>query len=204
MKKQILTICIFFLLSQITCETVNLFYNSKVPHKVPLKSEFKEWPLEKQYSSYISSFSNVKDPYAQSRTWAREIIEKYGRAVLPLLDKDLEDAICFNMDREPCDDRVGLISYLLSYMQDASLLKEEETIMYTRIYEKKIEDYVMKYRVIDGTVHSTIKCISFFQKITSPYVTPPEHLRGNSQELKEYYEKKLGITGVAVVKSGWD
>ena len=169
----------------------NLYYNAKDPKPQLDGTEFEKLSLEDQYVSYMSSFRYVGELRGQELTYARLMVKKYGRDVLPLLDKDLLENNCFNFYRKPYDNCISLISYILSYLKKSQLLKEEETILYTRIYEKKLEDYVRTFKIIDGTVYSVIQCIIYIRQDDAP-----AYLCADENTLKNYYEKKLGITGV--------
>ncbi len=160
---------------------------------------FKNLSLEDQYTSYIETFRHVKDPRYRPVPWARLLVEQNGRDILPFIEKDLESSNLNFVYRKPYDRILGLIAYILNDLDDVNLLTIEDKNKYCLIYEEKIEEYVEENKVIDGTIRFAMGCITVFG-------TVPDYLFGNSKSIKEYYEKKLGITGIIAgdLNSMWE
>jgi hypothetical protein len=86
-------------------------------------------------------------------------------------------------------------------------LDKGEIQWFVNEYKRRIDEYIRAKRVIDRTVLSSETLISFLTRNDSsaesitryghPYFARPSKFRGN--EIKEYYEKRLGITGLEVV-----
>lgn len=193
MKKTYIVFLLFLLIMNITAKEMQL-YNNDTGEK-----EFSELELEEQYLSYMNSFRYVKDPRSQPLYWARSMVKQYGREVLPLIDVDLE--VC-NFDheyRKPYDSGMGLIAYILSALNRLELLTQKDKDYYQSIFLNKLEDYVLKFRIIDGTVRVAIKSTEFFSVL-------PEDFPYGSEPLKEYFEQKLGISGIVAgnLNSYWE
>ena len=153
-------------------------------------AEFKELSLEDQYTIYISSFSHVGDTRGQQTTYARLMVEKYGREVLPFVDKDLQTAFFDNHYAKPYDSTLSLISYIIDYLKESNLLSENEIELYCLIYQAKLDCYILKYKKIDGTVRVATKCInSINDNVKYPYT---------AEEYAIYFEKRLGIEDITV------
>jgi len=161
--------------------------------------EFSKLTVEEQYLSYLNSFRNIRDPRDQPLKWAKRIINQYGRDVLPYLEKDLEINDVEHIFRKPYDDPLGLISYLLSELVERKELSKEEQYFYQVIYFKKLDEYILKYMIIDGTVRVVIKTISFFSDLPSDFPF-------DSLSLKSYYEEKLQVKDIIAgdFYSYWD
>lgn len=186
MKKTLLITIIILFLVNISAKEMELYRNFTGVQ------EFSELTLEEQYTSYMNSFRYLVDPREQPLKWAKRMVEQYGRDVLPLLDKDLETASFDNTYSETTDDPLGLIAYILSDLSENNYLSEDEKLLYTEIYETKIEEYILKYNVIDNTVRVAMACISYFSKIPSYFA--------DKEKMKEYYEEKLGVKGLKVAE----
>jgi len=161
--------------------------------------EFSELELEEQYNSYMNSFRYIKDERGQSVKWARRMVKQYGREVLPLIDVDLEVCNFYHEYRKPYDRPLELIAYILAEMDALKLLTQKDKDYYQSIFLNKLEDYVLKFRIIDGTVRVAIKSTEFFSVL-------PEDFPYGSEPLKEYYEQKLGISGIVAgnLNSYWE
>ena len=194
MKKLIMLFFIMNVLSLVPATEYNLYRNVRqnILPEISVE-EFEELSLEDQYTSYISSFASVGDTRNQQLTYARLMVEKYGREVLSYIDKDLKTVTFYNMYKKPYDDRIGLIADILSNLNKGKLLTDEEVNEYIEIYEKKLEEYVKKFKIIDGTVYSAVRCIVFIGQSDAPI-----YLQGDEEDLKNYYEQKLGITDIVV------
>jgi hypothetical protein len=98
-------------------------------------------------------------------------------------------------------------NYVFSDTTPLYILDEGEIQWFVNEYKRRIDEYIMAKRVIDETVLSSEIDIIFIvgydgnaESITKyghPYYDEPVKFRGN--EIKEYYEKRLGITGLKVV-----
>jgi hypothetical protein len=119
---------------------------------------------------------------------------------------------------EPNDITLSLISYVwyklnlydgdvFSDTTPPYTLDEGEIQWFVNEYKRRIDEYIRAKRVIDRTVLSNeteIAAIAGYdgsaESITRyghPHYDQPVKFRGN--EIKEYYEKRLGITGLKVV-----
>jgi hypothetical protein len=97
--------------------------------------------------------------------------------------------------------------YVFSDTTPPYTLDEGEIQWFVSEYKRRIDEYIMTKRVIDETVLSSeidILAIAGYDggaesitKYGHPHYDQPVKFRGN--EIKEYYEKRLGITGLKVV-----
>lgn len=151
-------------------------------------SKFGVLSMEDQYLSYINSFRHIRDTRNRQLYWA-QCLAKYGRDILPLIDISIESGSFYYNYRQPYDRSLGLIAYVLYEIDRKELLTQEDKEKYRQLYEKKIEEYVLKYKIIDGTVDYGIFCIEDFTE-------RPVYLPRDVSLLRKYYEKKLGINGI--------
>lgn len=186
MKKSIFILIILLPLTHFSAKEMQLYRNFTGAQ------EFSELTLEEQYASYMNSFRYLVDPREQPLKWAKRMVEQYGRDVLSLIDKELETASFDNVYSYETDDQMSLIAYILSDLSENNYLRKDEKILYAEIYESKIEEYILKYNVIDNTVRVAMACISYFSQMPSYFA--------DKEKMKEYYEKKLGVTGLQVVE----
>lgn len=202
MKKLFVLFYIIGSLLSVTATEYNLYRNvqQNILPQISVE-EFIELSLEDQYTSYLSSFSYVGELRGQELTYSRLMVEKYGREVLSYIDRDLKIVTFYNIYRKPYDDRISLIAYLLSYLTENKFLTEEEIKEYIDIYEKKLDEYVKKFKIIDGTVYSAIRSIVFIGQREGP-----EYFGGDAEDLKNYFEKKLCITDIVAgnLNSRWE
>ncbi len=192
MKKLFVLFYIIGSLLSVTATEYNLYRNvqQNILPQISVE-EFIELSLEDQYTSYLSSFSYVGELRGQELTYSRLMVEKYGREVLSYIDRDLKIVTFYNIYRKPYDDRIGFISDIISNLNKNKFLTEEEIKEYIDIYEKKLDEYVKKFKIIDGTVYSAIRSIVFIGQREGP-----EYFGGDAEDLKNYFEKKLGITDI--------
>lgn len=202
MKKLFVLFYIIGSLLSVTATEYNLYRNvqQNILPQISVE-EFIELSLEDQYTSYLSSFSYVGELRGQELTYSRLMVEKYGREVLSYIDRDLKIVTFYNIYRKPYDDRIGLISDIISNLNKNNFLTEEEIKEYIDIYEKKLDEYVKKFKIIDGTVYSAIRAIVFIGQREGP-----EYFGGDAEDLKNYFEKKLGITDIVAgnLNSRWE
>lgn len=151
--------------------------------------EFSKLKVEEQYASYMNSFKDIIDPRDQPLKWAKRMIEQYGDDFLPLIDRDLETVNFDNLFRAPYDCSIELISYLLDVLKSSGKISRENVIYYGDIFKQKLEEYILRYRIIDGTVRVAISCINYL-------INLPVNFPNTSKGLKEYYEEKLGIRDI--------
>ncbi|MBP7478900.1 MAG: hypothetical protein KA785_00490 [Spirochaetaceae bacterium] len=187
MKKSILIIFSIILLNHISAKEMELYSNDTGAQ------EFSELTIEEQYASYMNSFRYMVNSWGQPLKWAKRMVEQYGRGVLPLVDEELENASFDNVYSNENDDPIGVISYIFHALVKRKLLTEDEIILYRKLHEKKIEEYILKYKVIDNTLDLAMKCISAFTSIPSYYVA-------DKKKMIEYYENKLGVKGLQVAE----
>ncbi len=150
--------------------------------------QFMTLSAEDQYNSIINSFKGIEDTRKVGR-WVARMINQYGREILPYMNKTLMNADLDHEVREPIDITLGIHFYIFSNLVDDNLLTEEERQLYIIMIYGKIKEYILKYRVIDGTVNRAYRIL--FQ-LDDTIILP------DSESLKQMYEKELGITGIVV------
>ena len=185
MKKILFTmlICLFFLSSAIFSEEMQL-YGSYKNYDL-----FGRLSPEDQYTSIINSFKGIRDS-RQVNKWVIRMVEKSGREILPYVNKTLLIADFDHENREPIDTTLSLHYYIFNELIEKNLLTEEERLLYIIIIKGKIKEYILKYRVIDGTVRFAYRVLNKLK-----YSWDKEEYI-DSEILKQYYEKELGITGI--------
>jgi len=181
-------------------------------------NEFRELSLENKVEYYFDNFVGI--PHRTSHSlWAGTIVSHHGKAVVPYIKEQLKTATYFTYREEPIDDTLSLIAYILSSLNRASLypqyylssgvpefiLYEEEIRWFYNEYMKRINEYVLLYRIIDENVMLNMIHISFiarnqedlFQFFGYPYYRGiPVNLQGN--EMKKFFEERLGIQNLLI------
>ena len=115
--------------------------------------------------------------------------EKYGREIIPYLNNSI---ISFSFDIREKNCFFVCIDYVIYALREFNLLTESELQLYQMIFASKLETYVAKHKIIDEIVIDNFGYLTYdtFIKdentIFPPSITP--------ENLKEYYEAKLGIT----------
>jgi hypothetical protein len=187
--------------------------------------QFLELSLEDQVRYFFDYYKDGHTHISVSR-FAGYIVSTYGDAVIPYLKEYLKDADFFSMhinpppDRnpdffknEPNDITLSLIAYIwnsLHVYKNAIFhditppysLDEGEIQWFVNEYKKRIDEYIMVRRKLDETVMSSEISISSITgydetRYGHPHSDKLVKFRGN--DLKEYYENRLGITGLKVV-----
>ncbi|MBO7485254.1 MAG: hypothetical protein J6T84_04270 [Spirochaetaceae bacterium] len=163
--------------------------------EIQLYGSYKNYDLfgrlspEDQYTSIINSFKGIRDS-RQVNKWVIRMVEKSGREILPYVNKTLLIADFDHENREPIDTTLSLHYYIFNELIEKNLLTEEERLLYIIIIKGKIKEYILKYRVIDGTVRFAYRVLN---KLNYSW-SKEEYI--DSEILKQYYEKELGITGI--------
>lgn len=121
--------------------------------------QFATLTLEEQYRSYINSFKDIPDPRTQPHTWAASMIKQYGRDVLPYLDETLKTLSLSHKYRKPYDSTLDCVHWLFEYLIESNTITEEERLNYIEIMKGKIGEYLLEFRIIDGTVRAACGCL---------------------------------------------
>lgn len=181
MKKfTFLLIMLFVILFNLSAEEMQL------RGKINNAQQFDTLSAEEQYNSIINSFKGYTDT-RQVGHWVELMIDEYGREILPYMNKTLMNADFGHEVREPVDITLGIHFYIFSTLINNNILTEEERQLYIIIINGKIKEYILKYRVIDGTVYGAYRVLSQLN---------PDLDFSDSETLKNMYEEELGITGI--------
>ena len=180
MRKFLAAILLFFTFTTLCAEEMNLWCNDSGA------SEFYMLTVEEQYNSYINSFKKIKDPREQPMKWANRMVKQYGREVLPYFNRTLETLTLDHVYRKPYDSTIRCIQWLLNAFINNDILSENEKKLYTQILKDKIDLYIMKYKIIDGTVTVGYGNIRILDE-TYPFPW------NAMEELKAEFESFLGI-----------
>ncbi len=192
MKRTILTLIIIclFLSHGLFSEEMQLYGNFKD------FDLFEQLSPEDQYNSIINSFKGIRDS-RQVNKWVIRMVKKSGRKILPYINKTLLITDFDHTNREPIDITLSsLFNYIFHEMIEKKLLTEEERKLYFIVVDGKLKEYILKYRVIDGTVKSAYRLLDVLYYTWSKDMSINSEILENSEILKQYYEKELGITGI--------
>lgn len=155
MKKLILLIFVVARLFILYSEPMDIF-NLDPRGQNP---DFDELSIEDQYKSVFLSFKDktkgIPRPYES--IWASKIVSRFGREIIPLINRTLETEELDFEYREPVSRGISLFGYFFSPLIEKELLTEHEIELYGIIINEKIERYILKYRIIDSSV-----CNGFF------------------------------------------
>ena len=150
--------------------------------------KFAALSVEEQYSNYINSFKDIQDVREQPTTWARRMVRQYGRDVIPLMNETIRDLTFDHVYIRPYDSTMHCINYLIYVLVSSNLLTDIEKELYAQIFQSKIENYVLKYKIIDGTVKATYSFLVLLKGIDTRKET--------AETWRDYYQERLGIDDI--------
>jgi hypothetical protein len=171
-------------------------------------------PLEEAIEVFFTTFRDDHTPFGVYG-YAESIAIDYGMAVMPYLKERLKDADFFHSYTEPKDITLSLISYIIRALNIYSdpvfndlvepyTVPDEEIQWFVDEYKRRIDEYIMVMKVIDATVlyseviiNALVDTKYTVDKYGHPYSDKLIPDRGN--DLKEYYEKRLGISDLVVL-----
>ncbi|MBP5329267.1 MAG: hypothetical protein J6Y75_05145 [Spirochaetaceae bacterium] len=184
MKK--LSLCAFIcFFSFLYAKEMNLYNNYE-----DIK-EFEKLTLEEQYTSYINSFKPLKDPKGQPIQWARIMIKQHKRDILPFLESTLDSFSLDYLYKEPYDSTARCLQIIFEQLRYADLLTTGEKTQYIAILDKKLDEYILKHKIVDGTLYFTQSMMNVLNAEKYDYDK-------SDSALKRKYEKKLKISGISV------
>ena len=184
MRKYLAAILLFFTFTTLCAEEMNLWCNEDVD----AFEKFAALSVEEQYSSYINSFKDIQDVREQPTTWARRMVKQYGRNVIPLMNETIRNLTFDHIFRKPYDSTSFCIWYLSAVLVDYNILTDIEKELYAQIFQTKIENYILKYKIIDGTVKAMHSFLYILKKVDTSN-EPAESWR-------DYYQERLGIDDI--------
>lgn len=179
-KISIVFVLLFIVFFAIDAEEMDLHNN-----KSNLE-QFKTLSAEEQYNSVMNSFRDYMG-IDKIIIWVYQMAEQYGREILPYMNKTLMNA---DLSKPDIDNTLEIHSYIFDALMSDDLLTEYERQLYIIVIKGKIKEYILKYRVIDGTVRMGYAILSDLN-----YEIPEEEYLYTEIQ-KAYWEKELGITGI--------
>ena len=182
-KRLIIGIMVLFLALQVFSKEMDLYKNYDGDE------EFSTLTLKEQYTSYINSFIDKGLILEQPMRWARLMVKRYGRDILPYLNKSITD---FEYENYNTDNLIVCIDYVIYELKQYDLLTQSELQLYQMIFASKLETYVAKYKIINKIIIRNFGYLTYDTFITGENTIYPPRITPES--LKEYYEAKLGIT----------
>lgn len=183
-KKILILLSLLSMFISLSAVEMNLWCNGDVD----AFEKFAALSVEEQYSSYINSFKDIIDGRGQQTTWARLMVSKYGRDVLPLMNETIRDLTFDYVYKKPYDSTSECIYYLIAVIIDKKILTDIEKELYAQIFQAKIENYILKYKIIDGTVRLTHSFLVLLRGIDTRKET--------SESWRDYYQERLGIEDI--------
>ena len=197
MKKNIIILSLILVVNFIFAEPIDVF------NLDPWKSysEFENLSKEDQYNSVILSFKEKTKgrPLPYESEWAYTLVKRFGRELLPLINNTLKTEELDHIDRNPVNRSLINIGYFFHHLQEQKLLTDQELELYGIIISEKIYKYIMKYRVLDSAVDGGLWILSSID-----YSIISGDIKEN-ENIKDFYENKLGITGIVEAKDmHWD
>ena len=182
MKKLLAAILVFFTFTALCAKEMNLWCNDNGAE------DFATLTVEEQYISYVNTFKNKKDMFGQARKWANRMVGQYGRDVIPFMNETIKDMTFDNVFIEPYDSTANCINYLMYALVSNNILTDIEKELYAQIFQTKIENYILKYRIIDGTVNVTHSFLVLLRGIDTRKET--------AESWRDYYQERLGIDDI--------
>ena len=182
MKKLLAAILVFFTFTALCGKEMNLWCNDNGAE------EFATLTLEEQYLSYINSFKDIRDVREQPMKWAKRMVKQYGRDVMPLMNMTINNLTLDHVFRKPYDSTVDCVDYLFYALIQNNMLTNIEKELYLQIFQAKIDNYVFKYRIIDGTVKVSYATIYL--------LGGPNIQKETADTLRDYYQERLGIDDI--------
>ena len=182
MRKFLAAILVFFTFTALCAKEMNLWSNDDGDE------EFATLTLEEQYLSYINSFKDIRDVREQPMKWAKRMVKQYGRDVMPLMNMTINNLTLDHVFRKPYDSTVDCVDYLFYALIQNNMLTNIEKELYLQIFQAKIDNYVFKYRIIDGTVKVSYATIYL--------LGGPNIQKETAETLRDYYQERLGIDDI--------
>ncbi len=182
MKKLLAAILVFFTFTVLCAEEMNLWCNDNGAE------DFATLTLEEQYLSYINSFKDIRDVREQPMKWAKRMVKQYGRDVMPLMNMTISNLTLDHVFRKPYDSTVVCVDYLFYALIQNNMLTNIEKELYLQIFQAKIDNYVFKYRIIDGTVKVSYATVYL--------LGGPSIQKETAETLRDYYQERLGIDDI--------
>lgn len=150
--------------------------------------QFATLQVEDQYNSVINSFNGLN--YGQQASkWIIRMLDQYERDVLPCINKTLIDFKLDNLRKVYRDCTIDILQDIFYYLINFNFLYEEEKQLYITILYGKINEYILKYRVIDYPVAKAVSILSLLG-----YSFP----ENDGFSLKAFYEEKLSVKDLQI------
>jgi len=179
---------------------------------------FLKMSLEKKVEIFFDIYRDDHSHMNISR-FADYIIYYHGYDVMPLLKKQLMNANYFTYSTEKKDITLSLIAYIIASLHTYSGVKFNDEVMqyilkckdiqwFFNEYMSRIDDYIIEKRLIDEIVMINDINITFITgmgrsndnriiKFDYPFFGN-KAVKYCGKELKEYYEKRLGIDDLQI------
>lgn len=190
MKKFILCLFLLSVISILAAGPINLFnYNPQEEC-----ADFESLSMEDQYESVLLSFETQAKgiPILYETKWAGRIVQKYGRDILPLVNRTITEEELFHQYRETVNRKLCISFQFIYALVEKHLITDYELSLYEIIINEKIDKYILKYRAIDRNVYTGFNLLSCLNCNSISW--------NNIDYVQRYYEQKLGITGIAIGK----
>jgi hypothetical protein len=190
---------------------------------------WRELPIEAQLETYMEIYKTEKILFMYHIN-AGDLAIRFGTRLIPFLKKYVENADYFHLRHEPKDITLTLVSLIFyniqiytqpgfEYINNVYPERGKEPVAAADIkwfveqYKQKIDEYILKNRVIDTTVYFSevfllwLVCddleklkeydhIQYDKKYIA--ISYEEHYKLLKDTLKKYYEERLSISDLEI------
>ena len=184
MRKFLAAILLFFTFTTLCAEEMELWCNDRGA------GEFATLTVEEQYNSYINSFKKIKDPREQPMKWANRMVKQYGRDVIPLMNDTISKLTFDHVYKKPYDSTFHCIFFLIDVLIKNNIFTNTEKELYSQLFQAKIDNYILKYKLIDGTVKLSHSILNILQGFDTR--------KESAETWLNYYEERLGVYDIEV------
>ena len=180
-------------------------------------ADFLELSLGEKVDAFFNTYQDGHTQIGVSR-FAGYIVTRHGYAVMPLLKERMAKANYFTYTEKPIDITLTLIAYIFSSLRVNSGRKlfnsgvptfellDVDIKWFFEEYMRRIDAYIISTHLIDETVmKSSTNIVTVFgynkincEKFGYPFFYGKE-IKYCGNDLKRYYEERLGIQNLRVV-----
>jgi hypothetical protein len=210
--------------------TIGVTYGQEVPEDwYTWHRWWRELPIEEQLETYMEMYKTEKILFMYHIN-AGDLATRFGTRLIPFLKKYVENADYFHLRHDPKDITLTLVSLIFYGVQIRSdsgyefldtvypergkgPVDEADIQWFVEQYKRKIDEYILKNKVIDTTVyfsevfllwlvHDDLEKLKKYDHIQydKKYIaiSYEEHYELLKDILKKYYEERLNILNLEI------
>jgi len=186
--------------------------------------EFLKLSLEEKVDVFFNTYMDGHT-HINVSMFAGYIVFNHGYAVMPFIKERLEQANYFSFTTEPKNITLTLIAYLMASLHTYSgyefnpevpvyELMNDEIQWFFDEYMRRIDEYILVYRIVDEVVMNSsidiswVTCFTTYHRGTIVEFGYPffgdKPIKYCGNDLKRYFEERLGINDLIIDYSAFD